>query len=266
MSRLRPTDDETASRLPEDPAVQELDTATRSALGTQWELRAKAELRVASVFSVVSQGLFEKGADPAVLTIAARAVSDEVRHSELCRTLAERYLGRPVAWPPPGAVPMPRLAQAPDALRPTLHALAMGCVNETIASAWLEVSLRDAVSPMVRAALRELIADDIHHARLGWAHLASTFVPEAVRGELGGWLPRLLETAALPWTRREKDPHPDGFPEHGVPSRQATLDVVHRTVRGVILPGFEQLGVSTALGVDWADQHFGGAQGAAQTT
>ena len=73
---------------------------------------------------------------------------------------------------PHGPSPMPQLARAPLALRPTLHTLAMGCINETIASAWLEASLRDATLPLARRVIRELIADDIHHARMGWAHLA----------------------------------------------------------------------------------------------
>src|SRR5215472_7573582 len=179
MTRLRKTDDETTARLPEDPTIDALDGELRERLGRQWASRATAELRVAAIFSVVSRGLFETGADPAVIHIAARAVSDEVRHADICRRLAVRYLGRDVAWPPPGRAAMPELAKAPKELRPTLHTVAMGCVNETIASAWLDESLRPATSPLARAALRELIADDIHHARLGWAHLASSFVPPA---------------------------------------------------------------------------------------
>src|SRR5580658_939274 len=102
MSRLRPTDDATASRLPPDPSIDELDVETRRRLGRQWASRAGAELRVAGVFTVVSHDLLERGADPAILHIAARAVSDEVRHADLCRALAERYLGEPVPWPGPG--------------------------------------------------------------------------------------------------------------------------------------------------------------------
>jgi len=37
-------------------------------------------------------------------------------------------------------VPMPLHARARASLRPTLRAVAMGCINETIASCWLEAS------------------------------------------------------------------------------------------------------------------------------
>src|ERR1700691_4365558 len=134
MSRLRATNDDTTSRLPDDPSIDELDAEMRGRLGRQWASRAQAELRVAGVFTVVSHDLLERGADPAILRIAARAVSDEVRHADLCRALAERYLGRAVPWPAAGRSPMPSLARAPAELRATLHTVAMGCVNETLAS------------------------------------------------------------------------------------------------------------------------------------
>ena len=54
---------------------------------------------------------------------------------------ARRYQGREVDWPAPEPARMPQLAGAPRAIRATLHVVAMGCLNETIASAWLEASL-----------------------------------------------------------------------------------------------------------------------------
>jgi hypothetical protein len=222
-------------------------------LGRQWASRAAAELRVACVFTVVARarGLFESGADPEVLRIAARAVSDEVRHAEICRGLAERYFGHPVNWPAPRPAVMPQLARAPSAIRATLHTVAMGCVNETIASAWLEASLRDTTSVLARAAIRELIADDIHHARLGWAHVASSFVSRSMRREVGEWLPRLLEAAAWTWTRRVNGTASEGFPAHGVPSLATTRAVVRDTLQTVILPGFDRLGVPSASAREW---------------
>ena len=73
------------------------------------------------MFSVIAREFFENGADATVMSLVARAVSDEVRHAEICRLLATRYLGRDVAWPPPGPVPLPNHGTAPDGLRPTLH-------------------------------------------------------------------------------------------------------------------------------------------------
>ena len=255
VRRLRDTRDEPAARVPLDDeskrAIDGLDPVLRERIGVQWCSRAGAELRVAAVFAVVAKGLFERGADPQVLAIAARAVSDEVRHAELCRAIAERYLHREVAWPKPAAVLMPKLSRAPVALLPTLHALAMGCVNETIASAWLEASLHGATLPIVRSALRELIADDIHHARMGWAHLASAVVTKEMRLAVGAWLPKLLDGAASPWIQKGKLEIPEGAAEHGVPSEERTRQIAASTITKVILPGFDALGVPTKPAREW---------------
>jgi hypothetical protein len=255
MKRLRETRDEAATRVPLDEdskkAIAGLDPVLRERIGIQWRVRATAELRVAGVFAGVSQGLFERGADPKVLSIAARAVSDEVRHAALCGAVSEHYLERTAEWPVPGTSRMPKLSRAPMQLRPTLHTLAMGCVNETIASAWLEASLREATVPLARSAIRELIADDVHHARMGWAHLASGFVSRETRLALGAWLPALLEAAAKPWTLKGKLNVPEGAPDHGVPSESTTLSVARGTVYGVILPGFDALGVPTGAAREW---------------
>ncbi len=255
MSTRRPVTMDVGARLSvEDATVDVLDGASRQNVARHWEARATAELRVASVFSVLARELFETGADSAVLDICARAVSDEVRHAEICRRVAERYAGRDVPWPPPGPVPMPLHRSAPARLRPTLRAVAMGCINETIACAWLEASLKETTSPLARTAIRELMADDIHHARLGWAHLASSRVTPSVRAEVASWLPRLLETAASPWLETAAGTD-EGLPAHGIPSSAMTRFAVDSALREVILPGLEAVGVASGPAREWVEQH-----------
>jgi hypothetical protein len=239
----------------DDGSIDATDERARHLIGRQWQERATAELRVASMFAVIAREVFEGGADPAVMRLVARAVSDEVRHAEICRLLAARYLGHEVAWPPPGPVPLPPHGTAPDELRPTLHIAAMCCINETLASAWLETCRADATVPLARAALRELLADDVDHARIGWAHLASSMVTPAVRSKIAGWLPRLLEASMLPWLVGAGEPGYAGFPAHGVPSSATTRDVVKTTARDVVLVGFEQLGVDTSSAHEWMQAH-----------
>jgi hypothetical protein len=251
MSRLRSTDDDAIQRLPlDDDSVEKLDRKARRAVGDQWERRSTAELRVASAFAVIARELFEWGADPVVLDICARAVSDEVRHAKICQALAERYLDASVAWPTPGPTPLPPHERASPSLRPTLYVTAMCCINETIASAWLEASLKTTTAPIARAALRELIADDVHHSRLGWAHLASSHVTPDTRSKVAAWLPRLLDCTVVPWLRDAKGSG-DGVPTHGVPSEQTTRNVVVETLEQVVLPGFDAVGVDSGPAREW---------------
>ena len=74
------------------------------------------------------------------------------------------------------AVDPPRFGDAPPEANRLLHAVLNCCVNETIASAHLRATLKAAVSPLVREVIRLLLADEIDHARVGWAHLASEHV------------------------------------------------------------------------------------------
>lgn len=207
------------------------------------------------MFATIAREVFEGRADPVVMKLVARAVSDEVRHAEICRLLATRYLGREVAWPPPGPVPLPMHGPAPDALRPTLHITAMCCIKETLASAWLETCRADATVTLAKAALRELLADDVDHARIGGAHLASTAVTPEVRAQIAGWLPRLLEASMLPWLNGAGAPDYAGNPAHGVPSSATTREVVESTTREVVLVGFAELGVDTAPAHAWMQAH-----------
>jgi hypothetical protein len=138
----------------------------------------------------------------------------------------------------------------------------MGCINETIASAWLKASLEDAKTPLARAAIREFLADDVHHARLGWAHVASGFVDAPERAKVAAWLPRLFEAVLGPWlsplgtaplaaSGGESHALVDGIPEYGLPAWETTRRAVVSAVDDVVLPGFDQLGVETGPVREW---------------
>jgi hypothetical protein len=45
-------------------------------------------------------------------------------------------------------------------------------IGETLAAALLGESRRRALDPVISAALTAIAADEVHHARLGWYHLA----------------------------------------------------------------------------------------------
>ena len=53
-----------------------------------------------------------------------------------------------------------------------------------------------------------------------------------------------------------KDRVVEGCPSHGVPSLETTRAVVRDTLRDVILPGFEALGVPIAQAREWSKRHL----------
>jgi hypothetical protein len=91
--------------MPEDdPVIAATDPALRKVIGETWLRRAHEELKASMGFAVLAQKLLEVGAAPEAMARVARAVGDEARHAEICRALAERYLGEEAPWP--GAVPV----------------------------------------------------------------------------------------------------------------------------------------------------------------
>jgi hypothetical protein len=235
----------TSRSLPErDPALEALTDQQRAQLVAVWLSRAASERRVADAFEVIHGALASTRSEPSLLALAARAVDDEHRHAELCRVLASRYAGRELE--PPGRLTLvtPEHRGAPARLVPTLHVLGHCAMNETFASAFLEASLSLAEVPLGRAALRELLSDEIDHARIGWAHLAG--LGEHQREELAPWLDSLVYANLKMWrdTPRAAATGP-ALHRHGAPPPQVIEQALLGAVRDLIIPGLARFRLPT---------------------
>jgi hypothetical protein len=241
----QPSERLTRRTLPEsDEHIARLDPDVRRRLGEVWTERVQSELGAGSGFAILVTELFELGADPAVLRLATKATYDEVRHAELCRLLAEAYLGRPVIGPKPKRVSMPEHPGASETLRKHLHVVGLCCINETLAAGFVEACMEESEAPLVRTIQREHLEDEVQHARVGWAHLGSAAVDAQTKREIGLFLPRILGANLALWRSRLDTLPEEGVPAHGYPSRSRLLRSIDETVRDVILPGFSHVGVS----------------------
>lgn len=179
-----------------------------------------------------------------VLELATRAVHDEVRHSELCRGLAEHYRREPVPPPKAKRVSMPSHPGAPEDLVPHLHVVGLCCINETLAAGFLQACLDVTDDPHARPLAKSHLADEVQHGRVGWAHLAH--VDDRVRQAVGEFVPRLLEANVRRWASRLPILPEAGVPGYGIPTRDAAMAAIEHTVRSVIMPGFQHVGVPLA--------------------
>jgi hypothetical protein len=240
-----------------DPEIDRLDAEGRMVLAAIWQERGASELKVAGGFAAISEQLIEHGTADTVLKLVSRAVRDEVRHAEIAVDMAARYRGSDVSWPPPAPFPVPVLAPAEDRLRATLLVVAMCCINETLACGILEGQLAQATSSLTRAALQSVLADEIDHARAGWAHLATPFVTTQLKADIGEWLPRLLN-ARLHELVAEDGPFPgEQFPAHGILTRAQRRKIVETALADVVCPGFERAGIDASNARAWARTAFG---------
>lgn len=232
--------------LPEhDAAIDTLDPATRELLSALWRERATTELGAGWGFSLLVIELHALGADRAVLALATQGAADEIRHADLCVRLASRYAGQDVEPDPVAPVELPKHSGVDVRLRMQLHAAGLA-ISETLAAAFLERCLAEAerdpgASPTVLTVLRDHLSDDVAHARVGFAHLASRAVTDAERASIAELLPRLLGANLKHW--RQRIVELPVVPAHGYPVHEALLQSVETAAREVLVPGFAHVGI-----------------------
>jgi hypothetical protein len=251
LARTRdPKSTDTATLPDRDDRIEALDSATRRAIADTWQRRAGEELKVATAFSMLCRELLETGADGDVLLAASRAVHDEVRHGEICRALASRYRGEDVPWPPPVSLKM-QPARGPAPAHALLHVAEMCCANEAVSATYLDASFAGATGACARAALRELLRDEVEHARFGWIYLGRAVAQGSGRSALEEHVLPIVQNVVGCWFDDSAITLREGMPDDGLPSVSVMRACAVTAVRDLVLPGFEGLGLDVGPARDW---------------
>ena len=180
-----------------------------------WLSRAAAEAGVHDYARLIVDDLAAIGADT---TLARRMLADEERHARIC---VDPFAG----------LPLPQ--------RATIRVVSTCCIGESLACAWVDESARAVSDPWLREILRKHLGDEIQHARVGWAYLA-TLTDRSVVAE---WLPRLLRENLRAWRTFDPCWPSEGFPEHGLPSHADTRRWIDDAMESLVRPGFRELGL-----------------------
>ncbi len=234
----------TARPLPDGPIDAPLSDDDRALVVQAWLGRSAAERRAGDSFLVIRDALLARHEPTPLVELATRAIDDEHRHAEICRVVASRYAGRELSAPGELTLSVPLHEGAVPELRHSLHVIGQCALNETAASAFLEACLGRAEVSLVRAALRELLSDEIDHARIGWAHLAAANVEH--KRALAPWLPKLVRGYEQEWSRSFAPPPPKDLSAHGVPPRDVIVAAVEGAMRDVVWPGLVHVGFTLA--------------------
>lgn len=223
-----------------DRAPDKLTPEARLAVGALWARRADGELSAATTFAGLHRDCLELGMSATIAELTERAVADERFHGELSLVMAEHYLGAPAPTPVAGSDALRFESCAPE-VAPALRFLLHCALNETIAVAYLRQCLHEAESVLVRAAVRELLHDEIAHSRVGWAHVASVAGNAVVRASVCRELPALLTMVSDAWCEVGAGPqYPVG---HGGLSNLGTRALTEATLRNLVLPGLARFGI-----------------------
>jgi hypothetical protein len=225
-----------------DAEADALEDAQRAELVAVWLGRTASERRVADAFEVVRDALAALGAAKELVLLATRAVDDEYRHEELSRRVASRFAGRELDAPPRLKLVVPEHSGADEELVHTLHVLGHCAMNETFASAFLETSLAFAKAPLARAAVQELLSDEIDHARLGWAHLGA--LDETRRHAVAPWLLPMVRANLKMWRDTPRPYSTDAaVHRHGAPPADAVESALLGAIANLMIPGLERFGL-----------------------
>jgi hypothetical protein len=227
----------------DDRSVDALTDVERDGLARHWSRRAQSERRIGSAFANLLPRMRAAGAAPIVLERLALASGDEHRHSEICRLLASHYAGRALPELEPEAAPLQHFGSGDERVELALLVAGTCCINEALATVFLRESLRAARTPLAREANRLHLREEINHARLGYAHLASSQLDVERRALLGEHLPYLLAANVPLWLAPDPFIPEAGIADHGQPARSVLNGAIVRAVRELVLPGFVHVGV-----------------------
>jgi hypothetical protein len=215
-----------------------------------WPMRAAEELRSAGIFRALARASGAAGVPHPWPARFAAAVRDEIRHARLCVNVGARlgasapvYDARPVRS---------RLARLPDPLmRAAALLLVEVAIGETISMYMFRAGRRGAVEPLTRAALGEILRDEVRHQKIGWTGFASLWpmLTEPLRAEAQREAARGLaaceqQTArpAMLWLQRG-EPFDPAHAALGVLHPEARIEAFYDAVERLVVPRLTRVGL-----------------------
>jgi hypothetical protein len=219
-----------------------------------WQTRQRFELVAAARFASLARRLEQEGASAPLLALARRAIADEQRHAARCAELAHHF-GAPrlSAMPTPEA---PRLGPKATAKVTLLYELvAMSCITETLSTTLLGALVEQAEPGRPKDVMREILRDEVWHARLGWAYLAEVRCDGAQR-LIAAYLPAMLAATVSDelFDAAEEPPEVQALIGVGQLPRPLRREIFAATVREVIFPGLARFGVDPRAGERWLER------------
>ncbi len=219
-----------------------------------WLGRMVNETRSARVFAALKGQARDAGLSGATVAELARFEAEELRHGELCAAAAVALGGSAVQVVERGPdVPDHELEDSLEGL--LRNVLSISCLSETVAVALIQAERLESGPRALQRLLREILADEVGHARAGW-RLLDELAPRlgsARRDRLSAWLALAfghLEAHEL--RELAPGPAPSALAEaYGVCDGDRARQLFLTTVHSVIIPGLERRG----LHAGWAWQH-----------
>ena len=214
------------------------------AVAAQWRENGRTEHASVAAFARVTLDLMSLGAPPGLIASMQRDALDEIRHTELCFSLARAIDGQALE---PGPFPAARQREIASLPRPlalarlAVDSLIDGALHEGVSARIIAKLAKRCEDPAIRAILKEIAQDEGRHAAHGW-DVVEWCVAEGgspvLHALLGGIdvLPERMESP-LPFGATEGAWERWGIHGHALEqgeyrdAREALVRRVHRTAR-----------------------------------
>ena len=239
--------------LPPEPV---LTPADRAAAIETWRGRMINEHISARIFAGLIPQMMAAEVDPSAQAEVAKMIGEELRHGVQCAAVVHALGGQACA-DLPELLPVPEHTEVSPLEGFIRNLLSIACLSETVAVALIgrerlgtKASGGPAGPECIEAILKQILADEVGHARFGWRLLDALGprMDDAMRERLGDYL--ITAFAHL----RDHELH--HLPETAPPSPEAeALGVCHGlearrlfydTVASVIIPVLERRGLPGA--------------------
>jgi hypothetical protein len=233
LPRLRPSPGWTTC-----PLSLHTDEAPPAGLADAWRENGKTEHASVAAFARLTLDLMALGAPPALIKAANEDALDEIRHTELCFSLARALDGKAVS---PAAFPEAQRVATLPASRPlalaklAVDSLVDGALHEGVSARVIARLAERCHVPAIRSMLKEIAADEGRHSAHGWQAVRWCLqeggrpVEEALLGALRA-LPRELRTER-PAAAAAGEWEPWGIHGHALEADEYAAAVAHVVAR-----------------------------------
>ncbi len=191
------------------PSKAQADPADASAVAAQWRENGRTEHASVAAFARLTLDLLGLGAPARLLAQAQADGQDEIRHAELCFSLAKALDGQdvgPIAFPAAAGAPRLSRFRKLALIQLAIDSLVEGALHEGLSAAIIAKLARTCVTPEIQPMLAGIAEDEGRHAAHAWDVLqwcvdeGGPTVREAVGGALKA-LPKAMASAQPPAAR-----------------------------------------------------------------
>jgi hypothetical protein len=211
---------------------------------------ALGEYGAVDLFAHIASSMALLGVPFDLVAAAARTPADEIRHADYAMRAAKMLSDKDVTISIDAEDLRKRWEKPVDQEHLDMLMLEICAIGETLSCALLSACKERATDPVMHAVFAGIVADEVHHARLGWYYLAWR-APQWTRAEKqrvadrGGFVLTKMEKQF--WHGRDAVPGArKGARALGVLESKGQRETVKDVMENEIVPGLDAIGLGAS--------------------